>query len=400
MLATLVFVTLTQTQPIKPSTIFSNRFQSSATLAADAKETLESLPWNDSYREIAWTAFKNSDRHTELRAEFKAKSIRTDDRVSPFLYRIVGTPKPGQSMPMVIALHGGGGAPKAVNDQQWQGMFERYYIDAPDFAPYVYCALRAPNDEWNGFYDDSIAQVVERLILAFAIEGLVDPNRVVTTGASHGGYGNFVIAPKIPHRFSAANASASAPTDGETQGENLRNLYFTWVIGSEDKAFGRPERCQAFAKSWDEWKAEHGGFQGGMNWLEGVGHSVPDREKPAELLRQSRNLSPEKLIWNQTDSRVNTHYFLHDPEPKSGRRITLQLAGKSFIIVNPDAERLVLYPPADIVLKEMVMIWGKASSTVRPVASAENYAESLLLYGDPKLASPYKIEIFNDGATN
>lgn len=400
MLAPFVFTILTQVQPISPATLFANRFQSNTALAQEAQETLKTLPWREEFREIAWRAYRESDIHSDIRAEFKANNIRTDDRVSPFKYRIVGTPKPGQPMPMVIALHGGGGAPKAVNDQQWEGMFTSYYKDAPESAPYIYCALRAPNDEWNGFYDDSIAQVIERLILAFAIEGLVDPNRVVTTGASHGGYGNFVIATKIPHRFSAANASASAPTDGETQGENLRNLYFTWVIGSEDKAYGRPERCQAFAKSWEEWRGEHGGFRGGMNWLEGVGHSVPDRDKPAELLREKRNLAPEKLIWNQTDERVKTHYFVQDPAPKSGRRITLQIEGKSLIIVNRDAENLILFPPVSVVVKEMIVIWGRASTTLHPEPNTENYAESLLLYGDPKLASPYKIEVFNDGASN
>ena len=37
----------------------------------------------------------------------------------------------------------------------------------------------------------------------------------------------FVIGPKMPDRFAAVHASAAAPTDGETRGENLRDLRFT-----------------------------------------------------------------------------------------------------------------------------------------------------------------------------
>jgi hypothetical protein len=358
------------------------------------RELLQILPWKPEYRDLAWTAYKSSARHKDLKAEFEAKLIKTDDRQSPFLVRIVGTPKPGEPIPLVIAMHGGGGAPKDVNDQQWQGMFSGYYKDAPN-RTYIYCALRAPNDEWNGFYDDSISQVVERLILAFSIFGQADPNRVVITGASHGGYGAFVICPKIPHRFAAGNASASAPTDGETKGQNLRNLYFTWFNGALDTAYGRADRVQGFAMRWAEWKSQYGGFAGGMTFLDGVGHSVPDRDKPAELLNQDRNLTPDRLIWVQTDERIKSHYYLVDPKPNSGRMIDLKLDGRSFVITNEDAENFVLYPPEEIALKEMFVNWG----TKRPVKlepKSHIFAESLLHYADPSLASPYRIDAINE----
>ncbi len=400
MLATLALLVATQAKLTSIDDSFAMAFSSDSELRKKGNESLAQYPWKPEYKEIAWKQFSKSALIKGLKEDYDSKTIRTDDRSAPFKFRIVGTPKEGQLMPLVIALHGGGSGPKSMNDSQWDGMFSSYYKDQPDFAPYVYCALRAPNDEWNGFYDDSIAQVMERLILAFSVYGNVDPNRVVSTGASHGGYGNFVIGTKIPHRFSAVNASASAPTDGETQGENLRNLYFTWVNGATDTAYGRADRVQAFAKSWAEWKEEYGGFNGGMTFLENTGHFVPDRDKVAELLKQDRNLAPDRLIWNQTDERVKTHYYLVDPAPKSGRRITLQLEGKSFIILNKDAERLVLYPPANITLKNMVVIWGKSSTSFTMTPSCINFATSLALYGDPNLASPYKIEVTNDDLSN
>lgn len=396
MLASIALIALTQAKQVNATDSFKAYFESSGSVKREWENNISAMPWKEEYRVEAWNGFKQADIHINIKTEFEEKLIRTVDRAAPFLYRVVGTPKIGQTMPMVIALHGGGSGPKEMNDGQWQGMFSNYYKDAPEQAPYVYCALRAPNDEWNGFYDDSIAQVMERLIFAFAISGNVDPNKVVTTGASHGGYGNFVIATKIPHRFSAANASASAPTDGETQGENLRNLYFTWVNGANDTAYGRADRVQAFAKKWEEWKAEYGGFNGGMTFLEGTGHFVPDREKPAELLQQNRNVAPDMLIWNQTDDRVKTHYYLVDPEPKSGRRITLSVQGKTISIVNSDAKKLTIFLPAQLAQKQMVVVWGKSSTSVTLEPSSLNFAESLLLYKDPYLASPYKIELTNN----
>ena len=67
-------------------------------------------------------------------------------------------------------------------------------------------------------------------------------------GASHGGYGAFVIGPKMPDRFAAVHASAAAPTDGETRSENLRDLRFTVMVGDRDTAYGRADRCRAFIK--------------------------------------------------------------------------------------------------------------------------------------------------------
>ena len=166
-----------------------------------------------------------------------------------------------------------------MNDQQWQRMFERYYKDHPEAGGYVYLALRRPNDEWNGFYDDAICPMVERLIRQFVLFGDVDPDRVYALGASHGGYGAFVIGPKMPDRFAAVHASAAAPTHGETQGENLRDLRFTVMVGEKDTAYGRADRCRAFVKAIDGLKARYGGYPGEVRVLPGVGHSVPDRDK-------------------------------------------------------------------------------------------------------------------------
>jgi hypothetical protein len=241
------------------SRIFADRFSADESKRATARKLLAELPWDESMREPAWAAYKDSPAHEPLRREFDAKTVATTDRKSPYLWRHVGQ-KPVGGWALVIAMHGGGGgAPKRVNDQQWQSMFTKYYKEHPEAGGYVYLALRAPNDEWNGFYDDAICPLAERLIHQFVLFGDVDPDRVYTLGASHGGYGAFVIGPKMPDRFAAVHASAAAPTDGETLGENLRDVRFTAMVGDKDTAYGRADRCRAFIRNLEGWKVKFGG---------------------------------------------------------------------------------------------------------------------------------------------
>ena len=124
----------------------------------------------------------------------------------------------------------------------------------PEAGGYVYLALRAPNDTWNGFYDDAICPLVERLIQQFVLFDDVNPDKVIPLGASHGGYGAFVIGPKIPYRFAAIHAAASAPTDGETRGENLRDVPFSITTGALDNGYGRIDRDRKFMAQIDDWR--------------------------------------------------------------------------------------------------------------------------------------------------
>ena len=120
-----------------------------------AEKKLMKMPVTDAARTAAWAAYKNAPAQQALRAEFDQKTVSTGDRTSPYLWRHVGE-KPAGGWGLVIAMHGGGNAPKEVNDGEWKYMFSTYYKEHPEAGGYVYLALRAPNDTWNGFYDDSI----------------------------------------------------------------------------------------------------------------------------------------------------------------------------------------------------------------------------------------------------
>src|SRR5208282_373659 len=167
-----------------------------------------------------------------------------------------------------------------------------------------------------------ICPLVERLIRQFVILEDVNPNRVYILGASHGGYGAFVIGPKMPDRFAAIHASAAAATPGETRGENLRDVQFTVMVGERDTAYGRAERCRDFAKQRGGWKARYGGYPGEVVVLKDIGHSVPDRDKVGEMLKSGpRSAYPDRIVWAQSDEVLTHFYWIEAPRPSPSGRI-------------------------------------------------------------------------------
>ena len=129
---------------------------------------------------------------------------------------------------------------------------QRYYKDHPEVGGYLYLALRAPNDTWNGFYDNYVYPLIDNLILQFRLFGDIDPDKVFIMGYSHGGYGAYAIGPKMPDRFAAIHASAAAATDGETTGKTLRTTPFTVMVGELDTMYGRYERNLKFKEQIEQ----------------------------------------------------------------------------------------------------------------------------------------------------
>ncbi len=376
--------------------LLADRFGSDAEKKSAARRRLSELAADDEARKAAWQAYKTSGLHDALRQEYEAKTVATKDRKSPYLWRHVGE-KPKDGWSLMIAMHGGGGTAARVNDDQWKGMFERYYHDHPEAGGYVYLALRAPNDTWNGFYDDAICPLVERLIRQFVVFGDVNPDRVYTLGASHGGYGAFVIGPKMPDRFAAVHASASAPTDDETMGENLRNTMFTFMVGELDTAYGRASRCLAFANQVNTWRGERGGYPGTFEWRPNVGHAVPDRDKVAEMIRSGpRKPWPRTLVWVQSDDVLTHHFWVEALKPSDRGRIEASVTRNTITLKAEGQGGLALWldqPLVDLARPVTIELNGGKATTLTPKPTLETYCFGLEERGDPRLAAPVRVEI-------
>ncbi len=394
-------ITLQEPAPAERSlsSLLSDRFGTDAQKRTAAASRLRAIHSVDAEtRKAVWDAYAASATHEPLRQEFAEKKVVTADRTSPYLWRYVGT-RSQDGWGLVIAMHGGGGAPKQVNDNEWNYMYSTYYREHPEAGGYVYLALRAPNDAWNGFYDDPISPLVERLIKQFVLFGGVNPDRVYVMGASHGGYGAYVIGPKIPYRFAAIHAAAAAASDGVTMGENLRNVRFTSMVGERDTAYGRIERGRAFEKRVADWKKQYGGFDTEFIFPAGVGHLVPDHDWLATMLKYRRTSRPDHVVWVQSDNVLHRSYWLEALAPTNGGKMEATVShsqGDSGTTITIAAEKqngaaLWLDPSFVDFKKPVTIVYNGNKSQVRVTPDLETYCSGLEQTADPALAAPCRI---------
>jgi predicted esterase len=348
-------------------------------------------------RRAVWKAYLAAPIHAELSKDFQAHQVRFKEHVSPYVVRQVGD-RPANGWPLVIAMHGGGNTPKAVNDSQWKTM-QKYYKDQPALGGYQYLALRAPNDTWNGFYDEYVPPLITNLIRQFVVLGDVDPDKVFLIGYSHGGYGAFYIGPKIPDRFAAVHCSAGAPTDGTISPLSLRNTRFTFMIGEKDTAYGRRMRCEAFNEEIQKLKTENkDAFPVEMEFKAGYAHSgLPDRDKLKEMYPYTRKVTPRHLTWDLTDAVISDFFWVSVPAPSKGQSIDVAILDNHARITTKDLKEFTLGVDSRLVdfSKPLrVTLNGKdTQQSIRPSFAA--LCESMLNRGDPELAYCCRLHFSN-----
>jgi transglutaminase-like putative cysteine protease len=346
-------------------------------------------------RAVVWKAYQAAPIHAKLKKDFEEDKVRFGDYVSPYVVRKVGK-RPKNGWPLVIAMHGGGGAPKEVNDSQWKHM-QIYYKDQDSVEGYQYLALRAPNDTWNGFYDDYIPPLITNLIRQFLLFGDVDPDKVVLIGYSHGGYGAFFNGPKIPDRFAAVHCSASAPTDGTISAVNLRNTNFSFMVGENDNAYGRRERCEKFDEIVKKLKEENkGDYPVVFEFKKGFGHGgLPDRDKLKELVPLTRKTIPAHVTWEPTDKVITDFFWLSVESPEKGQSLDARIKDNAVEITTSKVKKFDLGLDGRLVSFDKplkITLDGKAQEMkIRP--SFLTLCQSLLKRGDPELAYTCRVSL-------
>ena len=93
-------------------------------------------------KQLVW---KNHVEHIKATRteEWKARKIKLGKLEMKFDYRVFGE-KPAEGRSLYISMHGGGGAPARVNEQQWRNQIRLY---KPKEG--IYLAPRAPTNTWN-----------------------------------------------------------------------------------------------------------------------------------------------------------------------------------------------------------------------------------------------------------
>ncbi|MCU0796759.1 MAG: dienelactone hydrolase family protein [Akkermansiaceae bacterium] len=267
----------------------------------------------------------------EARAkELEAKSITLGDKSMRWLEKTFGeAPADGRSL--WISMHGGGGAPAQVNDQQWQNQIRLYQP-----AEGIYLAPRAPTDTWNLWHEAHIDDFFDRLITSMVALRGVNPDKVYLMGYSAGGDGVWQLAPRMADRFAAASMMAGHPNEAQLDG--LRNLPFALFMGGEDAAYDRNKIAAERAKTLDELAAaDPGGYTHLARIYPGLGHwmELKDAESVPWMAKHTRQPWPKKLVWLQDDRTHSRFYWLRlpaDAKPKAGDRITAEIQGQTITL--------------------------------------------------------------------
>jgi predicted esterase len=248
---------------------------------------------------------------------FEKRAVTAGKFTMPFTLDRRGT-KPKAGWPVFIALHGGGGAPKEVNDDQWRIM--QHYYRATDC---IYVAPRAPTDAWDGFYTEYVFPLVTELLRGLCAFEEVDPDRIYLLGYSHGGYGAFTIGPKMADRFAAIHADAAAPHGGHTAPENLMNTRFSCLVGEHDSAHNRLAFCKQFEEAVKKLKGERADvWPVTVEVAPGKQHSeLGDHDRPAAMASSTRTAVPRSLRWKLTDGVITEFAWLRVSAPGGGQEV-------------------------------------------------------------------------------
>lgn len=294
-------------------------------LAREHAQEAELLLWNE-----------HVERIKETRAdEMKTRRLAAGDLQMPFHYTVSGD-KPENGRSLYISLHGGGGAPKRVNDQQWE-IHKRLYR-VPEG---VYLAPRAPTNTWNLWHQGHIDGLFDRLIENLIVFEEVDPNRVYLVGGSAGGDGVYRLAPRMADRFAAATMVAGHP--GRASPLSLRNLPFSIHVGADDSAYNRNDMARHWGKRLDALHEDDP--QGYVHWTKiyaGKGHVLGGQDAAAIpwMAKHTRNPLPGRIVWRQQNH--PRFYWLAAKRLRPGTVIRAEYRGQQIDLQAGGVDQLII----------------------------------------------------------
>ena len=303
-------------------------FASRALTAEEAKEAAQ-LVWK------ARQEFLAKDR----KAEVEAREIVIGDLKMPFWFKTFGE-APATGRRLFISMHGGGGAPAAVNDQQYENQKRLY---KPEEG--IYLVPRAPGNTWDLWHQGHVDQFFDRLITDMAVLENVDLDHVYIMGYSAGGDGVYQLAPRMADRLAAAAMMAGHPN--ESRPEGLRNIGFTLHMGANDGAYNRNAVAAEWGKKLDALqKDDPEGYVHEVKLHEGKGHwmNLEDAVAVPWMSKFQRNPWPKKVVWVQDDVRHSRFYWLKvvEQEAKAGDEIVAEVKDGSIVVSKCSAKKLTL----------------------------------------------------------
>ncbi|QJW92651.1 alpha/beta hydrolase family protein [Frigoriglobus tundricola] len=347
-------------------------------------------------RELLWKAHAahiKKDRADEV----KNLLIKDGTLEMPFFYKTFGKkPKAGRSL--YFSLHGGGGAPKQKNDEQWDNQKKLYTVEEG-----VYLAPRAPTNTWNLWHEAHIDRMFGRLIEDLIVLEDVNPNRVYVMGYSAGGDGVYQLAPRMADSWAAAAMMAGHPNGVSLL--SLRNVPFALQVGGNDGAYNRNKVAKEYGEQLDKLqKDDPKGYEHFVKIYEGKGHWMDREDKVALpwMAKFTRNPVPDKVLWKQTGTPHDRFYWLAVPskEAKTDSLVVATRAGQTIeitgaekitkLLIRLDDRMADLDKPIEVKQAGKVLFAGPAPRTVATLV------KTLTGRGDPGLVFDAEVEVMVD----
>lgn len=285
-------------------------------------------------QDLLWADHARYIKETRA-AQMESRQLTMDGLTMPFFYSVAGD-KPGDGRSLYISLHGGGGAPKQINDSQWNNQKRLYKVSEG-----VYLAPRAPNDAWDMWHQGHIDGMFDRLIENLIVFEDVNPNRVYLLGYSAGGDGVYRLAPRMADRWAAASMMAGHP--GDASAVNLYNTPFTIHVGQNDTPYNRNTVAAEWGQKLDELqKNEPDGY---VHWTEihkGKGHWIDNGAAEALpwMAQFTRNPLPKKIIWRQ--DKHTRFYWLAVDKLQPGAIVRVSLNGQEVSLQTQELDTLTM----------------------------------------------------------
>lgn len=326
-------------------------------------------------------------------AERPADTFEWNGNTMPVLEKVFGEePEDGRSL--WISMHGGGGAPAEVNDQQWRNQIRLY-----EPAEGICIAPRAPSNTWNLWHQGHIDPLFDQVIAAYVATRHVNPDRVYLMGYSAGGDGVYQLAPRMADRFAAASMMAGHPNEAQPFG--LRNLPFAIFMGGKDEAYNRNKVAAEWGARLDELqKDDPEGYPHRLtiypecaHWMNGQ-----DREAVPWMATKTRNVWPNKVVWWQDDVTHTRFYWLEvsPDDAAAGRKIVAEVDGQTITVETKDVTSVTLHLRDELIdLDQPITVIANGQQvfegTVR--RTRDSIDHSLMEQRDPRAASVAQLTV-------
>lgn len=349
-------------------------------------------------RDLIWKSHVAVIRK-ERKKEFDDRVLKRENLEMPFEFKTFGV-KPQNGWSLWISMHGGGGAPKPVNDRQWENQKKLYTVEEG-----IYLAPRAPTNTWDLWHASHIDDFFNRLIQDMIVLADVNPDRVYIMGYSAGGDGVYQLAPRMADRWAAAAMMAGHPNGVPLL--SLRNVPFALQVGGNDSAYNRNKVAQDYGEQLKKLNNEDPeGYRNFVKIHEGKGHwmNLEDKAALPWMAKFTRNPTPEKIVWKQSGNVHDRSYWLGVPpkEAKGDSLVVAKREGQTITIEKSEKiERLVIRfddRMADLDKPVKVSRHGKDLFMGKPNRTIAVMLHSIESYGDPKMIfnAEVTVDLSND----